>query len=122
MAENSLTIAIGADTAKLRADLALAEASIRGLGQQLRAASQAAQKGTGSADTVRDLAAQYDAAARHVARLRAEIRAAEKAPGFAELGKGAGAFTEAIGKAREAFGLFGEAINEVARLVIPEFR
>lgn len=71
MADN-LTIQIGADTSKLRADLALAQTEVRKLGRELTAAAREAQR-TGDRGALDQLARQLDGATRSAATLRREL-------------------------------------------------
>src|ERR1700745_720546 len=69
---DNLTIGIGADTSKLRADLAVAEAEVRQFAAGLRQASTESLK-TGDTTAVRELSAQFEQARGRVAGLRSEM-------------------------------------------------
>src|SRR5437588_5191177 len=76
MSENlSLTISIGADSTKLRADLEIAKAQVNKFGSELRAAAKQSLT-TGDTAAVAGIAGHYEAAAKHASLLKAEIAAA----------------------------------------------
>lgn len=74
MATDSLTIAISADSSKLRADLAVAQAQVSQFAAQLRAAAKDSLK-TGDTSGVAALAGQFDAATGRAKNLKAEMAA-----------------------------------------------
>jgi len=70
---DNLTISISADSSKLRSDLALAEASLRGLRKELKAAADEAQK-TGDTAKLKEVSESYVKAEREVRRLGKAVR------------------------------------------------
>jgi hypothetical protein len=72
MADN-LTISIGGDTSKLRADLARAQADVRAFGRELKQAAETART-TGDQSTVLPFARQLDVATRSAALLQRQMR------------------------------------------------
>src|SRR3954464_12904371 len=97
---NQLLIQVGANTDKLRADLALAQADVTAFGKELRTAAQEARD-TGDYTKVQELAGKYEDARKSVIGLNGEIRNA-KAEG--DKGGGNGWLTtahEAFSKLRE---------------------
>src|SRR5438093_1529735 len=70
---NALTIAVGADTSKLRADLALAQADLTAFGKELKAAATEARE-TGDYSKVQELSDRYEDARKSVIGLNQEIK------------------------------------------------
>lgn len=135
MADNSLTIAIGADSSKLRADLALATASVRDLSKQMNAAAKAALK-SGDREGVEALASQLGAAEAKAGGLRREMAnvgkgAEEHHRGLLGLAQGLRAHfahaKEAMEPAREAlkgiredFARVGESLHRIGDRIFGE--
>src|ERR1051325_10384837 len=73
MADSSnISIGIGADTSKLRGDLAVAQAEVRQFGAELRAAAKESLE-TGDRSKLDELAAKYDASAKKVTDLKGAL-------------------------------------------------
>lgn len=125
MADN-LTISVGADSSKLRADLAVAQEKVKEFAAQLRAAARESAKGTGNKEELLRLAAQYDDAAgrakalqgavRGIGAAHEEIRGPLRKAGHAvhEFGKGfketVHGLKESAAEVKEAFSRMGEHI------------
>src|SRR5438128_524514 len=105
MADN-LTISIGADTSKLRADLAVAQAEMRKFGSELKRAAAESLK-TGDDSIVRNIAARFEQAKNHVAGLTTEVR--KNADAHTALQTPLRAVASSFGELRNAAGRFGES-------------
>jgi hypothetical protein len=118
MADN-LTISIGADSSKLRADLAVAQAEVKEFGAQLRAAAKESLT-TGDTSAVSALAGQYDAAVARANALKGAIKGVgdEHAALRSPLAAAAAAFSGVRAAASE----FGAAVSNVANSVFPHFK
>src|SRR4051812_11302467 len=68
---NSLTIGIGADSSKLTADLALAQAKLRDFDKELRDTAK-----TGDVGATQEVAAKYEAQRNAVAGMKDELNSA----------------------------------------------
>lgn len=106
---DNLSVSIGADSGKLRADLALAQTALREFGRELRTAAAQARQ-TGETSHLQAVAGRYQAAEVRARALAAEIRAATAAalaaaPASTRLAQGLSAVTAAAGAT--ATGLIG---------------
>lgn len=115
---DNLSISIGADTSKLRADLAVAQAQLREFSKELRAAASESLRG-GDDTGIRDLAAQYEEAKGKVEELGSAIKTAhaviaDKVPFTSGLG--------ALKRLREEFDRFGGALTNLADNILPHFK
>lgn len=148
MADNSLTIQIGADSSKLRAELALTEARLKTLGSQLKAAAKSGDEGE-----VRRLAAEYEAAREQFSKYRDELKAPvplgakeplaelhtavgqlrapfaafhQAAAGayapLARLREGFSEFREPLSELHEGFSRIGESISGMVERTMPRLR
>jgi hypothetical protein len=110
---DNLTIGIGADTSKLRADLTKAQAELRNFSQQLR------QAGTEqNAAQISELSQRYEIASRAVRGLSVQIAQAYRVMDQTEpLGRA----TRAIQGLHGAFARFGQGVQQMAREVLPAF-
>jgi hypothetical protein len=118
MADN-LTIAIGADSTKLRSDLAVVQAQMRQFGTELRRAAQDSLK-TGDTSGLASIAKNFEAARVKAGELTAALRtqATEHAGFRGALLRSA----EALRGAREHMHAFGESARNVGERVFPHFR
>lgn len=115
---DNLSISIGADTSKLRADLAVAQAQLREFSKELRAAAAESVRG-GDDSGIQQLAAQYEEAQSRVRDLGTAVRAAHKVIGDkAPFESGLGA----LKGLREELDRFREGLLGVADNVLPHFR
>src|SRR5229473_5006432 len=119
MTDSNLTISVGADSSKLRADLAVAQAQVREFGSQLRAAAKESLQ-TGDTSAVAALAGQYDAAVARANGLKAAVKGLgeEHAALRSPLAAAGAAFNELRGAA----GAFGGAIGTMANSIFPHFK
>jgi hypothetical protein len=116
---DNLTVTIGANTSKLRADLALAQSSLRQFSRELKTAADAARE-TGETTQLQAAAQRYQAVETRVRSLGQEIKAATaahaaQAPVVAALGQ---RFGELGTRLREVGTAFGETVDRV----FPHFR
>lgn len=118
MADN-LTITLGADSSKLRADLAVVQAQMRQFGSELRRAAQESLK-TGDQSALRGLATQFEDARGKAAALTAALKDHTAAHGGfrAALMASGQAFNDIRARAGE----FGAALNTTANNVFPHFQ
>lgn len=126
MADN-LTVSIGADTSKLRADLKLAQVQFQELNKQMTAAAKQAAA-TGDRTQLDKLSKEADAAAKSVAGLNRQLSAANKTvanttPWSAAANAVKGLNAELITLARGAAGGFGltslfNVINKTADQIL----
>jgi hypothetical protein len=113
---SNLTVSVGADTSKLRAELAAAQADVRKFAQELRVAAQAARE-TGDTTQVNAAAERYEAAAGRVRNFARQIRAAAQehhqfAGANAAVTQSFAAFEGRLGQVSTAVaGLGGQLIN-----------
>lgn len=115
---DNLSISIGADTSKLRADLAVAQAQLREFSKELRTAASESLKG-GEDTGIRELAAQYEEAKGKVGELGAALRGAHRVVGNKEpFNTG----LTAIRELRTGFVEFGRALTEMADKIFPHFK
>lgn len=119
MAENNLTIQVGADTSKLRVDLAKAQDEVKQLGAALRGAAKEANE-TGDDIGLRHIAAEYDGAVARANALKTRIR--EVGIAHEELRGPLGEAGEALGELREHFNQVGESVNVLAERNFPYFK
>jgi len=113
MPEQNLTISVRADASQLRADLALAQAQVRALGSELRAAATASQQ-SGDTSAIRGLADAYEQARAKVAGLRDQLKetgaAASESGGLREALDGIAGSLDKLGG---GFGAIGSLIGEL---------
>lgn len=109
-ASANLTISIGADSSKLRADLAVAQAALKQFSAELRTAAQAARE-TGDTTQVTAAAQRYEAAAARVRALSQEIRTAART--HADAAPSVGVFGQRVGELTAAMGRLGGASSGV---------
>jgi PAS domain-containing protein len=129
MADN-LTVQISADSSKLRADLALAQSKVRDFGKEVKKAADEARK-TGDTTRLREVSAQYEAAAAQVRGLNREMAkttgiTTASAKGFSGIGTAAAAASTALAGLVRGFGVtagitafldvIGKAKNELLEL------
>jgi len=119
MSDNSLTITLGVDQSKLRADLAVVQAQMRAFGSELKRAANDSLK-TGDTSALRGLATQFEAARARVAALTTTMREHTAAhSGF----RGAlMASHDALRDVRGRMFEFGQALSNTADRVFPHFR
>ncbi len=120
---DALTFSVGADTTKLRADLAVAQASVRQLGSQLRAAANESLKTGETSGALQTLASRFESASASVSRLRSRMAEAREATSsFAREAHGVGEAVEAgeigLNRFSHAFGDLRGVIGAIA----PEIR
>lgn len=137
---NQLVIGVGANTDKLRADLALAQADVTAFGKELRTAAAEARD-TGDYTKVQQLAGKYEDARKSALGLNQEIR---NAKGAADDSGGSGGWlagmTAAWGRMRSAMTpvmeeakghfqelhaaatKFGSALSNTASSIFPHFK
>jgi hypothetical protein len=125
---DALTFTIGADTTKLRADMAVAQAAVRQLGSQLRAAASESLKTGETSGALQTLAARFETASASVGRLRARLAEARGATtAFAQDVKGVESaveageiglnrFSHAFGDLRGVIGAISPEIREFAEV------
>ena len=113
MADN-LSITIGADSAKLRADLALAQSELRAFTREMNAAANTARR-SGSElalSQTAQAAAQVNRLTAEVARLKTEMGEASAAVrGMERIGEGAEKALTAVTSMKGAFREMGEAVG-----------
>lgn len=132
MADN-LTVSIGADTSKLRADIRVATEELRKLKQEANAAAREAAR-TGDRSAVYQYQRQVDAATASLAALRRQAAATNDtiaSPAWAAATRGVGALTAelgnlsrgfmgaagAVGGMIKAFDLLGKTVDQVLELM-----
>lgn len=108
---DNLTVSIGADTAKLRADLELVKAQARELGAQMRAAAAEAQKIGGDTAALTRLSAAFEETTAHAQRMAAALRAAHQAG--APLTERTKAFGESLRAVREPLKSVHEGVSRL---------
>lgn len=115
---DNLAIGIGADTSKLRADLAVAQAQVRQFGKDLRDAASESLR-TGDDAGIRNIATGYERARGRVTELGTALRQAHGVVRDAAL------FTSGIknvGALAQGFREFGGTVRDMADKVFPHFR
>jgi hypothetical protein len=117
MADN-LTIGIGADSTKLRADLAVAQAALKDFSAQLRQVAQESLKG-GDASGIKDVAAAYNQASANVSRLKDQVKQAGTA--HKDLAAPMSTARNAVNELRTSFGNLGKSVEGLATGVFPRF-
>lgn len=116
---NNLTIGVGADLSKLRADMALAQAMVKQLSNDLRTASQQSLK-TGDTSGLADLAAKLLTAQTGLAALNKQFSAARGAGDVAGLSSSWRELTESFKRGGEAIKSPLEGLEKLATLEIPD--
>ena len=119
MAGDNLTVSIGADSSKLRADLALAKAQLQGFNKELSDAAKIAAR-TGDQSQLPQFAANVDAASRQVAALNRQLRATHQ-----EAARGSSAWAAAgarVAGITAEFGRLGGALMNMADNILPHWR
>ncbi len=126
MADSSLTIGLGADSSKLRADLAVAQAEVRQFGNELRAAAKESLA-TGDKTQVAELAGKYDAATKNVTQLKGALAATnsevQQHSGHLQTLRGhLDTVHQGFGKLHEGVTRAGAAMSNLATSVFPGFK
>ena len=112
---DALTFSVGADTTKLRADLAVAQAAARQLGSQLRAAANESLKTGETSNALQTLASRFESASASVSRLRSRMAEARDATSsFAREAHGVG---EAVARGEIGLNRFSHAFGDLRGVI-----